>query len=139
MKKTSASWEGTTMPSRTETKCFLCRRSPAADSELTRLRRKLPGLNDRTQNIRLRFIPHQVRIHFPAVIIQLVDFVVVSILDQQFERGRTVFGGLQCIAEHVIGVFAAVNADNFHSRPNPGLGSWHSFECVCNGAIFLQP
>ena len=29
--------DGTAMPSRTETKCFLCRRSPAADSELTRL------------------------------------------------------------------------------------------------------
>src|SRR5579872_238402 len=87
------------------------------------------------QQVRLRFIAHQMRITLASVIVDLVGFEVVGVFDQQVQRSGSTFTRLQSCAQNIGRVLAAVHGNELHSRSNAGKRGGHSFGSVNNSAV----
>src|SRR5229473_2549699 len=78
------------------------------------------GLNDLVQQIRLAFIPDEMRVAITAVIIHLERAVVVGIFHEKRDRLVARERRMQGSAHHVFGVLAPIHSNQFHSRSHSG-------------------
>src|ERR1700733_3708626 len=78
----------------------------------------LPCFNNLAQHIWLRFIPHQMRIFFSAVIVNLESLKIFRVLNQQLDWLRAVLRGSQRVAQYIRSKAPSIYRCEFHSRPN---------------------
>jgi hypothetical protein len=85
LKAPHSRWIGTSGLPQHSKCCATQKQSPAA------VLPKSTGLNDVGQLIRLRVVPHQMRILFPTVIVNFVSLEILGVLNQQLDWVRVVF------------------------------------------------
>ncbi len=78
------------------------------------------------------------RIALASVVIDLVNFEVLRILDQKFERVATTLPCLQSFTQDFGRVFAAIDGDELHAGSNTGQCRRHLLNRVSDGAVFAK-
>src|SRR5271166_1670518 len=80
--------------------------------------RTLLWFEDLRQQVRFGFIAHQVRVALAAVVIELVGFVILGVLDEEFEGRGRVLAGFERVAQDFWRILTAVHCNQPHARAN---------------------